>query len=133
MQVGKQFKFDAAHHIEGHPLCGKTHGHTWTLTVTLTGVLDSKGMLIDFHRLGVLVRGYIGLIDHEDINEVFTNESMFQDLPITAETLSIWFATNLANCLKSYSNLDQVGCRVQEGEGGWAESYERIHYGQTCV
>jgi len=31
--------FHAAHYIEGHPTCGKTHGHTYRLIV----IIEQKG------------------------------------------------------------------------------------------
>jgi len=58
-------EFHAAHHITGHPKCGKTHGHTYNLEV----VVDCDGW-VDFHdiryRVALVLQGY----DHTDMGDM---------------------------------------------------------------
>lgn len=57
IRVTKQFTFHMAHAIEGYDgLCAHIHGHEYTLHVTVAGVPDSDGMVIDFKRLKDLVQ-----------------------------------------------------------------------------
>jgi 6-pyruvoyltetrahydropterin/6-carboxytetrahydropterin synthase len=117
IRVGKQFTFESAHYIDGHPTCGQLHGHTWTLDVQLLGVLQPNGMVIDFKELGKIVKSITNLIDHKTLNHIVPVT------PLTAETLVIWITEQLALSLSSRPDLhvEFVTCKLQEGPGGWAE------------
>lgn len=52
MQVTKIFSFAAAHRLyEYKGKCNNIHGHTYRLEVTVSGVLNALGMVIDFKDL----------------------------------------------------------------------------------
>ncbi|RLE67023.1 MAG: hypothetical protein DRJ38_00185 [Thermoprotei archaeon] len=57
--------FHAAHRIEGHPKCGRTHGHTYHLEV----VIDIDGW-IDFHDVKMLTWEVVKWYDHEDLGNM---------------------------------------------------------------
>lgn len=74
--VTKEFKWDCAHMLEGHPgLCKNLHGHTYHLQVTAEPLEDRHDMVVDFGDLkktvqSVIVRNY----DHSFIyNEESTD------------------------------------------------------------
>jgi 6-pyruvoyltetrahydropterin/6-carboxytetrahydropterin synthase len=119
---GRTYVFDSAHRIVGHAKCGEVHGHTWKLTVVVGGKLNEEtGMLIDFNELNTIVRKHINTIDHLMINDVV-------DIPvITAETLCRWFC-NLLLADLDFEEVAWLRCRLQEGEGGWAE-YTKVRGG----
>lgn len=50
MKVSRDFEFDAAHRVLGHPgACGYLHGHRYRMRVVLEALdLNPLGMLIDF-------------------------------------------------------------------------------------
>lgn len=124
--IGKRFTFEAAHFIEGHPTCGKLHGHSWVLTVMLKGnELNHNGMLIDFKVLGGIVRDITNHFDHKVINDTVSFT------PITAETLVRFICINIRTHLvqvlgrEESARIVELGCRLQEGiDGGWAEFWE---------
>lgn len=60
-------EFHAAHHIRGHPRCGKTHGHTYRLKVTWT---FSKTTWYDFHWLKDIIDGIVAKFDHQDLGDM---------------------------------------------------------------
>lgn len=64
--------FDAAHWLRDHPgRCGRLHGHTWTVTVTICGRdLDANGMLVDFALLKKITREAVEDFDHHNLNEL---------------------------------------------------------------
>ena len=65
MTVTKVFTFDMGHRLSNYQgKCRKFHGHTYILYVTLEGVKDKLGMVIDFSALKDLVQGYIDGFDH---------------------------------------------------------------------
>jgi 6-pyruvoyltetrahydropterin/6-carboxytetrahydropterin synthase len=108
MIIGKQYKFDAAHHLPGHPKCGKVHGHTWTVTVELSGKVDTKGMVYDFGRLNGVMARLLEKFDHCNLNELV-------DTP-TCEVI----AATIWSALATKYQLPVYQIKVQEGAGGWA-------------
>ncbi|MGQ9496949.1 MAG: 6-carboxytetrahydropterin synthase QueD [Desulfotomaculales bacterium] len=71
--------FDAAHCLRNYPdKCGRLHGHTWTVTVTICGrELDASGMLLDFGVLKKIAQEAVQDFDHNNLNElpVFTKRN----------------------------------------------------------
>ena len=54
MTIWKTFTFDSAHWLPKVPVghkCGRVHGHTYQLTVYVTGEPDESGMIIDYADL----------------------------------------------------------------------------------
>jgi 6-pyruvoyltetrahydropterin/6-carboxytetrahydropterin synthase len=56
--------FDYAHMIPGHPKCGRLHGHTSRVRVTVTGEVDASGMVVDFAVLKYAVEDVLECLDH---------------------------------------------------------------------
>jgi 6-pyruvoyl tetrahydropterin synthase/QueD family protein len=60
------FNFDYTHFLPWHKgQCAKFHGHSSTITCSVTGRTDEKGMILDFSELKSIVKRVIGLIDHK--------------------------------------------------------------------
>lgn len=88
MTIYKQFTFDAAHFLpqvlEGH-LCRQLHGHTYQLTVFVSGpVLEDLGWVIDFSELKAVCKPLVERLDHALLNEVSGLENP------TAENVARW-------------------------------------------
>lgn len=115
MIIGKHYKFDAAHFLPRHPKCGKTHGHTWHVTVEVEGPLEYElKVVMDFHELDEIVKQVIAKLDHTNLNDT---------LPMpTAEVLTTMLASAISAGLPKHVTLHAV--QVQEGDGGWAR-YEQ--------
>jgi len=82
--ISKQYSFDAAHQLIRHDWtdsendlkfgkCFRKHGHTYTLTIEVTGQIDSStGMVLNYHTLDDVVKPVIEkYLDHYDLNERF--------------------------------------------------------------
>lgn len=84
MEVSKTFFFDAAHHLtDYYGKCENPHGHTYILTVTVSGPVQKNGLVCDFHLLKEVVKEEIlEHLDHHDLNEIFKNPS--------AELIAMW-------------------------------------------
>jgi 6-pyruvoyltetrahydropterin/6-carboxytetrahydropterin synthase len=64
----RSYDISAAHRLEGHPKCGRMHGHNYTVEVTLVSeYLDDQGMLLDFGRLDQIAKPIIEELDHRYI------------------------------------------------------------------
>lgn len=85
ISVTKVFTFDCAHHLNDYEgKCRNVHGHTYKLEVTVKGVTDKNGLVIDFHDLNDMVEDKVlSHIDHKYLNEVF-------DFNPTCENTGLW-------------------------------------------
>lgn len=84
MLISKEFRFDAAHNlINYHGKCERLHGHTYRLRVTLEGIPDKDGMILDFTELKKTVNDLVvSQLDHSYINDTIAQPS--------AENISLW-------------------------------------------
>lgn len=93
MQIFKQFSFDSAHFLphvpEGHK-CKEIHGHTYRLTVYVTGEPDEQlGWVMDFAVLKNVIEPLIKGIDHTLLNNIPGLENP------TCERIAIWLWDNI--------------------------------------
>ena len=109
MIVGKQFHFDAAHFLPGHPTCGKIHGHTWRVDVELQGPLGLEGMVFDFARLKEVMDQILKDYDHSNLNDSLARP--------TCEIIAMLIGTSLRTEL---AGVELYSVKVQEGFGGYA-------------
>jgi 6-pyruvoyltetrahydropterin/6-carboxytetrahydropterin synthase len=117
-EIGKRFRFEAAHHLPGLPeghKCARPHGHSYTVDVVVTaGDLTPPGFVTDFAELAMF-RSYLDTsLDHRDLNEVMDFPPTSENL---AEHLASWFMTNVEPCIPGRL----VRVRVSETAGTWAE------------
>jgi 6-pyruvoyltetrahydropterin/6-carboxytetrahydropterin synthase len=90
--VTREAKFDAAHHLPGHVSdCRNVHGHTWLLTLSVTGSVrpleDSsaeRGMVVDMGVLKDWLKRITAELDHRDLNDLL-------EYP-TTERVLMWIA-----------------------------------------
>lgn len=73
MKLSCEFHYDSAHFLphvpEGHK-CGRLHGHTYVLTVTLDGPVRDDGFICDFADIKEVVDPLIKQLDHRLINDI---------------------------------------------------------------
>lgn len=76
MIVAKHFEWEASHQLpdkEEYGKCKNLHGHTYKLTVEISGNVNDKGWVINFSTLKEIVnRVVIDRYDHKHLNEFFT-------------------------------------------------------------
>jgi 6-pyruvoyltetrahydropterin/6-carboxytetrahydropterin synthase len=117
-EIGKRFRFEAAHHLPGLPeghKCGRPHGHSYTVEVVLTASeLTPPGFVTDFADLAPF-RAYLDReLDHRDLNEVVDFPPVSENL---AAHLAAWFMTNVEPTIPGRL----VRIRVSETADTWAE------------
>lgn len=88
MTIYKTFHFDAAHYLpnvpEGHK-CGKMHGHTYKLTIFISGCPDQHaGWIMDYTDLKTSIKPFLDMVDHALLNEIPGLENP------TSENLALW-------------------------------------------
>ncbi len=115
MILGKTFKIDAAHFLPNHEgKCKNTHGHTWTVTVEVSGPLKQEGpacgMVMDLKDLSEIVHLVLDRLDHKLVNSIVENP--------TCENLAQWLDEQISLGLPEDVYITSV--KVQEGDGGYA-------------
>lgn len=103
MIIYKQFTFDAAHWLpqvpEGHK-CRKLHGHTYHLTVFISGPLQKNtGWVMDFSEIKSVCKPVIERLDHSLLNEIAGLENP------TAENVARWLWSQFKPQLKGLQKL----------------------------
>ena len=108
MQIEKEFIFDSAHFLplvaEDHK-CRKLHGHTYRVTIAVSGEVNSQGWIIDFAEISDVVKPILRSIDHTLLNSVAGLENP------TAENIARWIFERVKEKLPVLSFVI-----VQEGE-----------------
>ena len=73
MKLSCEFHYDAAHFLpkvpDGHK-CGRLHGHTYILTVTVDGPVRDDGFIVDFADVKQIIEPVIKELDHRLLNDV---------------------------------------------------------------
>ena len=65
--ISREYSFSAAHRLEGHPQCGRMHGHNYAVEVIVEASifeLSPNGMILDYHDLDEIVKPIVALLDH---------------------------------------------------------------------
>ena len=104
ISITKVFTFDCAHHLNNYPgKCKNIHGHTYKLEVTLKGMPDKTGLVMDFHDLNDIVENEIlTQIDHKYLNDIL-------DFNPTCEMLGLWIWDQLLKRLEGLEcSLEKV-------------------------
>ncbi len=141
IRVTKEFRFEAAHALTGYDgVCKNIHGHSYELSVTLTGNpihrndSPKNGMVIDFNDIKKIVKKDI--IDHFDhalilrsdfkknelseLGEPFGNIILVDYQP-TIENILIDFASRLKTLLPPGIKL--FALKLRETANSFAEWY----------
>lgn len=84
VRVTKRVTFEAAHFLpEYRGACGKLHGHSYKLEITVSGLIETSklkegekfnpfnGMVIDFKNLKNAINEVVGKYDHSNLNDYF--------------------------------------------------------------
>lgn len=83
VEISCEFTYEAAHWLpcvpEGHQ-CGRMHGHSYHLTVTVAGPVLANGFVIDFADVKAAVRPLISLMDHQTLNDLMDNPTVEHQL-----------------------------------------------------
>ena len=62
-------KFSACHFIPGHAKCGRLHGHTWGVTLTVAAEENQAlGMAVDFKEISAKLDTVVSAFDHQTLN-----------------------------------------------------------------
>jgi 6-pyruvoyltetrahydropterin/6-carboxytetrahydropterin synthase len=87
-QLSRDYHFEAAHRLPRVPAthkCSRVHGHSYHVTVTLSGSIDADmGWLVDLADIDRVIDPVITRLDHTLLNEIPGLENP------TSELLAVW-------------------------------------------
>ena len=113
IRITKEFKFEMAHALPCHKgPCKNIHGHSYTLSVTVSGhPIDDEsradnGMIMDFGDLKTIVRKQIvSVFDHALVLHSSTNEALKSELDNSSfKTLWVDYHPTSENLILDYVN-----------------------------
>lgn len=94
MDISAEFHYDSAHYLPnvlvGHK-CGRMHGHTYILTVTVRGPVREAGFVVDFADIKAAVDPVIAQLDHYLLNDVIPNPT------VECQLIWLWERIGLPN------------------------------------
>lgn len=116
MKITKEYTFESAHVLPWHTgKCGREHGHSYILQVTVEGAVkpdngdSDAGMVMDFADVSKVVKPLI----NEKLDHYRLNDSLGMENP-TAERIVLWIAEQLQPELP-----DLIELRLYETATGW--------------
>lgn len=62
--ISKEFTWEAAHTLEGHPKCGRLHGHSYRATFEFQQDPLLNGMVVDYNNLAPIKEFIDTNLDH---------------------------------------------------------------------
>jgi len=128
MKVTKQYRTETAHRLLNHPsLCKYIHGHSYLWEITVEGIANPDGMVIDFKNLKQNIEQILKPFDHaivlhkadpiiEQMKHITERLIVFPSNP-TAENFASYVAITLINSFK----LDVSKVRCWETVNSYAD------------
>lgn len=141
-EISREYWFSAAHRIEGHPKCGRLHGHNYKVVVVLGADRLADGMVLDYGILDSIVKPIIETLDHRYLvsDSNLMNRDLYalislQDGRQDGVRLPIEFST--AECLAKYLFHEILGKFVKGFTVSYIEIWETPksvarYYGETA-
>ncbi|MCZ7557659.1 MAG: 6-pyruvoyl tetrahydropterin synthase family protein [Bacteroidia bacterium] len=133
MRIARDFHWEMGHRLPFHQSgCANIHGHSYRLTVELTGRLDANGMLMDYGEMKRLIMPLIDELDHaflcDDKDTLMLNflsgsGLKYKIVPFTstAENLSLYLLDELWKVFESKAEVTALKLRLRETEISYAE------------
>jgi 6-pyruvoyltetrahydropterin/6-carboxytetrahydropterin synthase len=104
----KPVTFQAAHHLPA--FCPNVHGHSYRVSVRVTGEVDARGVVEDFVDIRRILKNVVRVLDHQNLNDMIENP--------TAERVALWiwqrFDGRIANACRP--GVELVSLTLAEGD-----------------
>ncbi len=109
MKLSRTEFIDSGHFIPGHPKCGRPHGHTYQVDITIEQELEND-MLLEFGEFKRRIWDVLARYDHVMLNDVMPATP-------TVENIALELHRELKKVLPDF----KLTVRVHEGVRKWAE------------
>jgi 6-pyruvoyltetrahydropterin/6-carboxytetrahydropterin synthase len=114
--IGRTYTFAASHRIQGHPKCGRMHGHDYVVWVKVASSALTQGMVLDFADLDRYIKPILDQMDHKYLlaqNQSTEGLKIEEIYPVpiatsTAELLAMYLFTQIDHLLPAGRELLEV-------------------------
>lgn len=121
VEVCKQFEFSAHHKLPYYRECNVDHGHNFTVTLCVEGLIQpdfeknpESGMVVSFDKLKQEWEQINnGFLDHKSLNEFLLNP--------TCERLCAWLVEYFDESFSKHAGIQLSRLRVNETNRSWSE------------
>lgn len=101
VRVTKHVEFEACHNLINYKgACERLHGHTYKLEVTVEGIPNEQGLVIDFkHLKAILESEVLTAVDHHFLNETMPknfNMEVWENTTCENMIVAFWYALDHA-------------------------------------
>lgn len=113
------FEFEAAHNlIDYKGKCANLHGHSYKLSVSVTGEVDENtGMVADFGEIKKIIKSeIIDQYDHTYLNDMFESNPTAENMVV-----DFWFMLHKALYEKFGNDVQLYSVKLWETSGNCAE------------
>jgi len=103
MKLSREFTFDAAHSLDHYPAGHantRVHGHSFRARVTVEGMPDANGQIVDLEEMGRQLPEIRNILAHQMLNDI---DGLAQT---TLENLCLFIWDNLQNGLPQISAVE---------------------------
>lgn len=133
VKIAREYSWQMSHRLPFHQgLCSNIHGHSYKVRISLIGVPDSNGILIDFYEMDAIIEPIINELEHSFVVDSkdqklieFLKENNFRHIVIntttTSENLAVWLLERLLSRFQSISNIEKIIVRFYETNDSFAE------------
>lgn len=119
VNVTKEMEFASAHHLRYYEgKCSNLHGHNYKLQVTVTGTLDTIGMVLDFGVIKQYMKEVDEVLDHKNLDEVLDFQSTAENMVcFIAEFINVRLLLDGRDCRVTRVKLYETSTSFAEWEG----------------
>ena len=138
-KIAKDFYWEMSHRLPFHDgPCKNIHGHSYKIRVEITGKPDTKGIVLDYYDLKVLMIPIIEKLDHSFIADsedkvmldfLSANDFKYHILSksTTAENLAEYIFNEVkTELIRKYMNITELMIRLYETNDVYAEVREEF-------
>ena len=124
--ITKEFRWEMGHRLPFHEgLCKNIHGHSYRMIVSLEGMLDESGFVIDYFDVKNIVQPLVDKLDHSFLcssddsmvlNFLEKNglKHVVVEFNTTAENIALWFAEQIKQQFLNFKNIYSIEITVFE-------------------
>ena len=137
MRIAKEFRWEMGHRLPFHDgKCKNLHGHSYKLSVEITGDTDKNGMVMDYFDLKKVVQPIVEELDHGFMVNEEDKELLMILQKLSSKHIRVNFETTAENICRYFldkisrtglpSNIKALKVRVFESETSYAEEEKEL-------
>lgn len=132
VNITKKFKFESSHRLVNYKgKCNRYHGHSYVLEVTVEGIPNKQGLVMDFGELKKIVNELIiKKCDHWNLNKTMPLiYSMHENTTCENMIVAFWYTLD-HYILENYEGIFLKKLKLWETDSSYAELTREMVYSE---